>query len=109
MPLSDQLASFMASSGEHTGATTGVMGASRPFLAYSMDILTSSSLVYLRVSSKIKADHFNCSSLCIKCARLVQLAAPHSFHFPTISAKACHISNLKPPRKTAPFLVGAKQ
>src|SRR4030042_3410811 len=109
MPRSNQFASGMASSGEQTGATTGVMGARRPFFAYSTDIPTSSSLVYLRVSAKTSAAHFNCSSFSENGANSFQLAAPHSSHFPTMSANACHTSNLNPPRKTAPSLVGAKQ
>jgi len=60
----------------------GVMGARRPFWAYSNGHSTSSSLVYLRVSSKIKDAHFNCSSLCMKGARLVQLRHPTHPIFP---------------------------
>src|SRR4030065_115905 len=99
----------MASPEEQTGATTGVMGAKRPVLAYSTDMLTSSSLLYLRVSAKTSGAHFNWFSFSIKVLTVVQFAASHSSHLPTMSANACHISNLKPPRKTAPSLVGAKQ
>src|SRR5512136_2476972 len=100
MPRSFQLGSSIASFGERIGATTHVIGASRPCFEYSRDISTSCWLVYLLVSSKTSADHFSCSSLRVKGATLFQRPASHSSHFPTISANACHISSLRPPRNT---------
>src|SRR5512137_678032 len=106
MPRSCQFSSCIAFQGDTISATTVVIGARRPLLAYSTDFWVSSSLVYLEVSGLIMAWYLSCQSFFMKGANVVHSSAFHSSYLPMMSTKAFHISRRSPPRNTPPSFVG---